>query len=204
MMGGYGILFACLIFTSVTRQLTEAEDWADFFRGADAVGSAFLLDVPDERLLSILWTSKAERDERILFLKQHRLAMFHESRATWLGKRVSDLFPRAQSQCVGAIEKTVDLNGSSWRVTGWAWDADSSRSPDDILFADPKGRVIGLARGGLRHGYFPGFLMDPQDPPPEHVRFRHSEWLGYVKEGEWSQVQLYGVFRDPGRVCSIK
>jgi hypothetical protein len=128
--------------------------------------------------------------------------MFHEPRPNWLGKRVSDLFPPAQGQCVGAIEKMVDPSGSSWRVTGW--DLDAARPPDDILLADLNGRVVGLARGGLRHGYFPGFFVDPQNPPPEHARFRHSEWLGYVKEEKRAQVQLYGVFRDQGRVCSIR
>src|ERR1035437_416617 len=137
----YGLLFVCLMFTSVVRQLTEAADWADFFRGTDAVGSALLLDVPDEQMLSLLWPSKPERDERTLFLRQHELAMFHEPRMNWPGKRVSDLFRSPAGKCAGAIEKTADLGGS-WRVTGWAWDANASKPPDDILFTDSTGRVI--------------------------------------------------------------
>jgi hypothetical protein len=66
--------------------------------------------------------------------------------------------------------------------------------------------VIGLARGGLRHGYIPGFFVEAQPPPP-HARFRGSEWLGYVRKGidtPWAEVGLYGVFRSEGNVCSIK
>jgi hypothetical protein len=203
---GYGMFFVCLMFTSIGRQRTEAEDWADFFRGADAVGSALLMDVPDDQLLSILWPSKPERDERILFLRQHLLAMFHEPRAAWMGKSVSDLFPAPPVRCTGAIEKVVDLNGS-WRVSGWAWNTRASKPPDDVLFADSMGRVIGMARGGFRHGYMPGFLMEPQQSAPAHARFGGSEWLGYVKGGkdfQWARVGLYGVVRGEGAVCTIE
>ena len=202
----YGILFAGLMFGDVKVQLIEAEDWADFFLAADAAGSAFLLDAPDEQLLSVLWISKPERDERVQFMRQHRLAMFHEPRATWPGKRVSDLFSPSPDRCEGAIEKMVDLDGSSWRVTGWAWDTSASRPPDDILLTDATGRIIGLARGGLRHGYIPVFLVEPQ-PQPAHSRFRHSEWLGYVRKPadvSWADLGLYGLFKREGKVCAIQ
>ncbi len=203
----YGVVFICLMFTSVVRQLTEAEDWADFFLGADAVGSAMLVDVPDEQLLSVLWLSRPEREQWTEYLREHRLALFHEPRASWLGKRVSELFLSPQHQCAGAIEKTLAIDGSSWRVSGRAWDADASSSPDDILFTDPADRVIGLARGGLRHGYFPGFLVELQGTQPPHSRLRRSEWLGYVRLGsglQWTQVRLYGLFRGKGKVCNIR
>jgi hypothetical protein len=199
-------LFVWLMFTSVIRQLIEAEDWADFFVGSDAVGSALLLDVPDEQMLSVLWPSETEREERTMFMRQRHLAMFHEPRAEWPGKRISDLFPSLPGRCVGAIEKTVGLDGW-WRVEGWAWDIDTSSPPDDVLFTDASGRVIGLARGGLRHGYIIGFSADLQPPPPSHVGFRHSEYLGYVRQAgdsQIAQVSLYGLFRSQGKVCAIR
>jgi hypothetical protein len=201
----YGVFFVCAMLTSRARQVDEAADWADFFRATDAVGSALLMDVPDEQLLSVLWPSKPEREERTLFLSKHGLAMFHEPRAKWLARRISDLFPSSTGPCTGAVEKMVDLGGA-WRITGWAWNPSVSKPPDDILFTDPTGQVIGMARSGLRHGYMPGFLIEPQ-PAPSHARFRGSEWLGYVKEGkdfQWARVELYGVFRGQGEVCSIK
>jgi hypothetical protein len=201
----YALLFVVLMFTNVERKFTEAEDWADFFLAADAVGSAFLLDAPDEQLLAVLRPSRSEREERVLFMRQHNLAMFHEPRAVWPGKRISDLFPISPDRCIGAIEKSVGLNASSSRVEGWAWDTDASRPPDDVLLADSNGVIIGLARGGLRHGYFPGFFVDP--PSPAHSAFRRSEWLGYVRQSddyEWKQLMLYGFFRREGRVCVIR
>jgi hypothetical protein len=203
----FGIIFACLMFRTIVRQLIQAEDWADVFLGVDAVGSAMLLDVPDEQMLSVLWLARSEREERTLFLQRQRLAIFHEPRATWLGKRVSDLSLPLSDRCRGAIEKTEGLDKLSWRVWGWAWDTDISSPPDDILFTDATGRVIGLARGGLRHGYLPGFPMEPEPVPPSHSQFRHSEWLGYVgKTGDipWAQVSLYGLFRNKDRGCAIR
>jgi hypothetical protein len=199
-LGFYGVLFAGLMFAGVRRQLVEANDWADFFRGADAVGAAFLLDVPDERLLSILGPAKADREERAAFLKRQRLAMFHDRRARWAGSLVSDWFSPPSGRCIGGIEKRVGVDEGSWRVTGWAWDADRGSSLDDILFTDGDGRMIGLARGGLRHGYMPGFLVEPGPAPASHARFRDSEWLGYVRG---DGVRIYGV-RGDGKICEIR
>ncbi len=207
LLGIYGILFVSLMFANVPFQLEQAEGWADFFLGADAVGSAFFLDITDEQLQSLLWPSKQERDERLSFLRKHRLAIFHEPRAAYAGKRVSEVFLSPPTQCAGGIEKMMNLEGSSWRVSGWAWDINTHRPPDDILFADTTGTIIGLARGGLRHGYLPGFFVDPPSQPPPHAKFRHSEWLGYLKKGnetQWAQMTLYGLFRQNGKICTVR
>jgi len=200
LLGFYGLLFSALMFTNVKRQLVAAEDWADFFRGCDAAGAAFLLDAPDEQLLSLLWPNRAERDERVTFLRQHRLAMFAEPRAAWPGKRVSELFAQAPpNRCLGAIEKT-----SAARVEGWAWDTETGRSPDDIVLADASGRIAGLARGGFRHGYYPGLLMESQPPPASHAHLRHSEWLGYVRPNADAPLTAYGVLPHEHKVCTIR
>jgi hypothetical protein len=200
-LGAYGILFIALMFVSYRRQLVEADDWADFFIGADAAGGALILDAPDEPILSVLWPAPAERAERVRFLREQGLAMFHEARAAWPGRRVAQLFPASPDRCSGAVEKTTALDGTSWRVQGWAWDLDTSNPPDDILIADSQEVVVGLARGGLRHGYIPGLLFDSQPAPP-HARFRRSEWLGYARAS--GDLKLYGVLRAAGKVCSIK
>jgi hypothetical protein len=197
----YALLFYALLFTTVSRQLVAAEDWSDVFRGTEAVGSAFLLDVTDEQLLPLLWPSKAQRDEWGAFLRARRLAMFAEPRAAWPAKRVSELFTTAAAgRCIGAIEKTKSLD-ASWRVEGWAWDTQLGRSPDDIVLADTTGRIAGLARGGFRHGYFPGLLMEPEPVPASHANRRHSEWLGYARgDPPWT---IYGVLSGEGKVCVI-
>jgi hypothetical protein len=202
----YGVLFCLMMFGHMRLQLIKAEDWADFFRGVDITGSALLLDASDDQYLSVLWPRKAERDDLTEFLRGRRLAMFREPRATWFRRRLSDLFQPAEgNRCIGAIEKTTPLNGC-WRVEGWAWDTRSGTSPDDILLVDSSGQIVGLGGGGLRHGYLPGFPIDPHPAVNSHARFRHSEWFGYVRQETgtaWPQVTVYGTVAGGRNVCRI-
>ncbi len=72
---------------------------------------------------------------------------------------------------------------------------------------DASGRILGLGRGGLRHGYIPGLIIEPGPVPSSHARFRRSEWLAYVRlpgDVSWDQIQLYGVFRSNHKVCAIR
>ncbi len=193
LLGFYAVAFFYFLFATVPTQLTLAEDWSDFFRGVDAMGAAFFLDAPDEQLLARIWLVPAQREERAAFLRERRLAMFHEPRASWIGKNVNDLFPRSASdRCIGAIEKTTPF-GNTARLQGWAWDPQSQSAPDYILFADPAGYVIGQARGGLRHGYIPGLLVEPGTVPASHARLPHSEWLGYLRATGSIGLSLWGV-----------
>jgi hypothetical protein len=207
LLGFYAIPLLYLMFASVRTQYEMAEDWSDYFRAADALGVAFLLDAPDEELLAHLWPVRSEREEGVAFLRRKHLAMFHEPRAAWMGKTVSELFPRTESgECAGAIEKTKDLGGSA-RMQGWAWDSRRGAAPDYILLTDASGRIIGHGRGGLRHGYIPGLLIEPGEVPASHARFPHSEWLGYIRQdGSLApeQIGLFGVFGKKSEVCAIR
>jgi hypothetical protein len=202
LLGFYAIPLLYLMFASVRTQYVMAEDWSDYFRAADGLGVAFLLDAPDEELLAHLWPVRSEREERVAFLRRKGLAMFHEPRAAWMGKTVSELFPRTESgECAGAIEKTRDL-GEFARAQGWAWDSRIGSAPDYILLMDSAGRIIGQGRGGLRHGYMPGLLIEPGGAPASHARFPHSEWLGYMRRNgnlAPEQIGLFGVFCERAR-----
>jgi hypothetical protein len=183
----FAVFFTGFLFARIMPQSDQAEDWADFFRAADAIGSAILLDVPDEQLLSALWPVPAERKERIAFLRQNRLSVYAEPRAAWPGKRIAELFRIAPAnRCSGGIEAVTPIVSKefrSWRLEGWAWDGQSGHSPADILLADETGRIVGLGRGELRHGYHPGLTLKTTAPPssPVHAAHRRSEWLGYVR-----------------------
>lgn len=203
LLGFYALPLIYLMFASVRTQYVMAQDWSDYFRAADGLGVAFLLDAPDEELLAHLWPVRSERDERVAFLRRKGLAMFHEPRAAWMGKTVSELFPRTESgACSGAIEETKDL-GEFARVQGWAWDSRTRSAPDYILFTDSAGRIIGQGRGGLRHGYVAGLYIEPGGAPASHARFDHSEWLGYMRQ-DAGPVGLVGLFANQDKVCSIR
>lgn len=209
LIGFYGALYFCLMFPNHQRQISAAEDWSDFFRGVDAVGAAFIMDAHDEELLSHLWRIKPQRNEMVEFMRQRHLAVFGEPRATWRGRRVSELFPLASAdRCIGGIERALPLSdsgtGSAWRVEGWAWDVSANREFDSLLIADPAGSVVGIARGGLRHRYLPGFFTDVPVVRVYHMRFRASEWLGYVSQPVQSPWTVYGVMPHSDGICKTE
>jgi len=201
------VMLCLLLFPHPKRQRDLAEDWADFFRGADAVGAAILLDAPDEGLLRNLFAVKAERDESVAFLRRRHIGVFAEARAQWPGKRLSEAFRViAETPCTGAIEKATPLTASdsaAWRVEGWAVDSELKRAPDDLVITDPTGEIVGLGRGGFRHRYFPGFFTDTESPLVLHAGLRRSEWLGYVRESASKPWTVYGVWPREGRICQV-
>jgi hypothetical protein len=210
LLGGfYGALYLCLMFLHPRMQENTAEDWAGFIRETDAVGAALILDAPDEKLLSVLWPVKPQRDDIVAFLRRDHLAFFAEPRAAWQGRRVSELFPSAApDRCIGGIERTLTLEdsaaGGAWRVEGWAWDTSANRGFDYLLIAEPAGLVVGIARGGLRHRYFPGFFTDIPVVPVYHLRFPFSEWLGYARQPAKSRWTVYGLLPQMDRICKIE
>ncbi len=144
---------------------SAAEDWSDFFRGIDAVGAAFIVDAPDEKLLSILWPIRSQREEIVAFMREKHLGVFAEPRSAWPGRYVPKLFRVLSSdQCIGGIERILPLEDShadaTWRVEGWAWDSTTNREIDYLFVTNPAGLIVGIARGGFRHGYFPGLFVD--------------------------------------------
>ncbi len=205
----YGVLYLCLMFLHPRVQASAYEDWSDFFRGVDAVGAAMIVDAADEELLSLLWPVKLQRDDAVAFLRQEHLAFWAEPRAAWQGRRVSELFPPASpDRCIGGIERALPLEGSavesSWRVEGWAWDTSANRRLDYLLIADPAGLVVGIARGGFRHRYFPGFFTDTPAVPVYHLRFPASEWLGWVRQPVKTRWTVYGLLPHMDRICMIE
>jgi hypothetical protein len=205
----YGALYLSLMFLNPQRQFSAALDWPEFFRGVDAVGGALVAGVPDEQFLSILWPVDAERDAIVSFLHERRLSVFGEPRATWFGRRVSELFPTASAdRCIGDVEKIHPVKAvpaeASWRVEGWAWNVSANGAFEYLLISDPEGTAVGLARGGFRHRYFPGFFTEDQSALPLHVRFNASEWLGYVRQSVRSPWTVYGLQPRSNKVCMIQ
>jgi hypothetical protein len=205
----YAALYLSLMFLNPQRQISAALDWPEFFRGVDAVGAALVGGVPDEKFLSILWPVDAEREAIVPFLRQRRLSVFAEPRAAWFGRRVSDLFPAASAdRCIGGVEKIHPIQASpgeaSWRVEGWGWDISANGAFDYLLIADPGGIVVGQARGGFRHGYFPGFFTEDQSALPSHVHFHASECLGYIRQSAKGPWTVYGLHSRSNQLCMIQ
>jgi hypothetical protein len=182
----WAAFFAALLFFQPSHLLERAEDWADFFRGVDAVGAALLTSAPDEQLLRYLLDDPGIREPATSFMRAERMGIFGEPRATWIGRRITELWQAENSnRCVGELESAVAVKapgGVAWRIEGWAVDRSLGRAPEDLMVADAGGRIVGLARGGLRHRYIPAFVTDAKTAV-FHAGVRAAEWLGYVRPG---------------------
>jgi hypothetical protein len=210
MLGGfYCALYLCLMFLHPKAQESAYEDWSDALRCVDAVGAAFIVGAPDEQMLSVLWPLKAQRDDIVAFLRREHLSVFAEPRAGWQGRYIPELFPRSdKDRCIGGVEKSLLLENAgaeaAWRVSGWAWDVSADRRFEYLLISDSSGLVVGMARGGFRHGYFPGFFMETGAVPIYHAGRPASEWLGYVRQAVKSPWTVYGVLPRADGICMIE
>jgi len=196
----YGLFLLGPIVATMPRQFVSAGDWADFFMGVEAIGSALLVDAPDHQLLPVLWPVEDDLKNYTAFLRGRRLGVFSEPRSTWIGRQIESIFPnRIAGRCEGGIEQTTSIGDHAWRLQGWAVDRQRGSSPRDLVMTDPSGRIVGLARSGFRHNYFPGLMVQPPSAPvsPLHAASRHSEWLGFLKTDTDStapqSVAIYGV-----------
>jgi len=208
----FGLLFATFMFARIKPELVQAEDWSDFFRGTDALGSAMILNIPDDQQLNLLWRNPAERNDRVAFLRQENLSFFAEPRATWPGQQLTGLFQlAAPNACEGGVESVTAVPSQgfrSWRLEGWAWDDRDSRVPSDILLTDESGRIVGLGRSGLRHGYHPGLMLNTALQPPSaiHAAHRRSEWIAYARIADpnaGAKLQVYSLLPANREVCAI-
>ncbi len=188
--------FGCLMFAHPLGSLTAAEDWSDFFRGADAIGSALLLDVHDDQMLARLLDAPQTRNDIVAFMRRRRIGPFAEPRASWPGSQIGDLFRiHPAGECRGGVEFVEPVAGADsggWRIEGWAVNRSSGRPLADLIVADSSGRVAGMARGGFRHRYIPGLLTDATSPLI-HAGVRNSEWLGYLRSAGSRPWTVYGV-----------
>lgn len=199
----WAAMFYILMFLRPGHLLDRIDGWADFFRGADAVGASILVDSPDDQWLGYLLDSKSTRDECVAFLRSRGMGIFAEQRARWPGNNSRALFGEYRdTRCDGAVEFVNRLNSGGWRVEGWAAERESGRVPDDLVIANGDNRIVGLARGGLRHRFFPGFFTDAASRGVRHDGLRRSEWLGYIREdtGPWT---VYGLWPADQRICRV-
>ena len=201
---GWAALFVSLMFFQPSRLLERAEDWADLFRGVDAMGAALLIDVHDEAMLRYVLDSPGIRDEGIAFMRTERMGVFGEPRAAWLGKRVSELWPTdGASRCIGGIEFSDQVTGSgtsAWRLEGWAVDQKSESAIENLVVTGSSGEIVGLARGGLRHRYIPGFGIVTLTPV-FHAGIRNAEWLGYGRADASKPWAVWGL--EKSGICRV-
>jgi hypothetical protein len=156
MAGGAMLAAGSLLLVFIPAQLDASEQWLRTYRLMDAAAAGFMVGALDQTYMSQMYPDNATLARDVPYLKEHRLSVFAENRATWVGRRLVDVFridPKAR--CAGLIEARTPTETGSVRLTGYVAGPRTSRfAKTDIVFTDPSGRIIGLGRTlvGDEHG----------------------------------------------------
>jgi hypothetical protein len=130
-------------------------------------------------------------------LRRRRLSIFAAGRQDWIGRRVSELFAAGRSSlCSGSVEALTAVY-YGFRAEGRAVDSQTNRPPDDIVFTNRSGMIVGL--GATRTGGYPHRPRDRTQRPPADF-----DWAGFARAGHVSGgVQAYAIVGGGKAACPL-
>lgn len=134
------------------------------------------------------------------FLRENRLSLFADPLFTARGQSLASLFGSTSAQeCSGSVDglKSSDETAKEkGAVSGWIWLRNESHRPANIVLADDRNIVIGLAQGIAPHQNAAWYLHNP-------TRFL-TRWSGYFHAEPTSKIIAAYVVLDDGKtVCRL-
>jgi hypothetical protein len=171
-----------LTFGTWNWQWRLSREWAAVYETYDAAGSGFLTGVSDQSTMARIYPDERLRERWLGFLREQHWSVFGEERANWIGRPLPSGSGSEKSQTCGVTLKRVPLQPSAGERLSGIVRLNSPRvSRTDLLFADTKGIVRGLART------IPADVNDPNSIP----------FLGYT-------TAITGVPRVVARVGGVR
>jgi len=173
-------IVAALTFGQWDWEWRFSREWAAISERYDVLASGFLVDVSDPEWMSAILVTDEVRNQSVDFMRTHRLSVFAEPRADWVGR---PLPPASVAGCEVSLQPPVRL-GRGFRVTG-ALTVDPAwrRRRLDVVMADATSTVVGLARTiPIFSEYDPtvGFIgyarTESMDPLRYWVRLPNGRW----------------------------
>lgn len=171
LLAGTFLVAAGLTLGTIQWQLWESKDWLAYYRKMDAAASGFLVGASDREYMSEMYPDQPLIDHWVPYLREHRLSVFADRRATWMGVGIQQLFPAAMSaDCRGRVDEVAPSGSATQRMLGYiSGHGVSLTRKTDILVAGESGQIVGIgrtmatgdARGGVKFlGYSGG--ADPR------------------------------------------
>jgi len=190
-----GSMTFALSFGTAFWQVGEARNWRAYITELDVAGTALVLGVhdPSSAALDAIYPDVPLRWQIRDWLQRNRLSFFREPRAHLMGSGVSS--GSANASCEGHAETPVRVDEGLVRGTGWVWDSRANGAPRDLVFVDGSGRVVGLARSGLRR-------PDLRGKVPEKY-LEDSGWQGYIVNPGKGSIGVYGVIAGKNSYCRV-
>jgi hypothetical protein len=162
----------------------------------ERASAALLMGVNDPEALRYIFPSAGMAWEGAQYLREHRLSIFAEDiEKPHLLNRGPTI--ASQGGCAGSVDKVEVVCENPARVlkiSGWAWDRQHARPPEEII----------AAGSGVNSGRFAVGEWRPQDRASNPgVTNSYIGYTGYVREDDaLGTVQLYVVLHGrPGSAC---
>jgi len=188
-------------------QLRNSKEFKSFFRQNDAAAAALIVGVEDRETLQgihpaanqALGSYEAYLTDLSAVLRRQGLAFFAEPRAEWPGMKLQESFATRGEACQGEVEQVEPLSGGGLKLRGWVWDGVAGNVPQDLVVADCRGTIVGLARSGIRRA----------DIKRRAGTVTHGDpgWMGYAKPAEDVTSCAAGVYavvnRRAREICAV-
>ncbi|MDA1313782.1 MAG: hypothetical protein O2968_10640 [Acidobacteria bacterium] len=201
-----GTIIAAMGPGTLVWQLRNSKEFKSFFRQNDAAAAALIVGVDDREALQgihplanePLGGYEAYLTDLSVLLRRQGLAFFAEPRAEWPGMKLREGFVIRSDACLGEVEQIEQLPGGL-KLRGWVWDGVARNVPRDLVIADCRGTIVGLARSGVRRA----------DIKRRAGTIAHGDpgWLGYAKAAEdvsSCPVEVYAVVNPGAReICAM-
>jgi hypothetical protein len=190
-----GAMAFALTIGTIAWQIGEAANWRGYFRELDVAGSALIMHVndPSNSALAEIYPESPLRRNISAWLEKDKLALFSERRAILPGQRVTAADPE-NGHCRGEAQTVASVNDGVLRITGWALDTRTGRPPQDLVFVDPSGTIVGVARSGRRRPDLKAKLGEQS--------LDTIGWQGYAR-GAGEALVVYGVLDGAGHYCRV-
>lgn len=148
-MAGSAILATgSLLLGFIPAQLGASDQWLRTYRLMDAAAAGFMVGALDQTYMSQMYPDNSTLARDVPYLREHRLSVFVEPRANWIGRKLVDVFRvNPEATCSGLIEVTTLTETGSLRLTGYVTGLGvSGVAKTDVVFTDSAGRIAGLGR----------------------------------------------------------
>jgi len=186
-------VLTAILFVAVLRIQTQYETvFAAQQARAHASGLALENGIDDPDLVRVLYPDPPFVYQYMAAIRQRRLSIFADHRPDWLGQPMSRLFVSGSSTlCAGNVDSLGAVSGG-YRATGWAVDRTTDRPPQDIIFTDAAGTIVGF--GETRSGGY----------PRENSGARGNwVWTGFARDNAMGTIRAYVIVRGLSQACPL-
>jgi hypothetical protein len=136
---------------NVPSQLEMSLAWLEYHQNMDVAAAGLMVGVVDQTFMYTILPDQKRLDELTPYMRENRLSFFRDTRSSWVGRNLRDVFPKVQRGCEGMISGVTSLEHGGFRLDG---SIEVSEVPfpsgRKIVVADAAGKIEGLGNSVMQ------------------------------------------------------